>query len=130
MEESIFTKIIKGEIPAHKIYEDDKTLAFLDVHPIQAGHVLVVPKKQVPQLWDLEREDYLAVMTTCQKVARRLREILHPTRVGMQVIGLHVAHAHVHVLPFNELEQFLTQPDMSVEPDHATLTNMATRLAF
>jgi histidine triad (HIT) family protein len=68
MQDSIFTKIIKGEIPSHKVYEDDKTIAFLDINPTQPGHTLVVPKKQVEFLWDLDTDDYQAVMETARKV--------------------------------------------------------------
>src|ERR1035441_9554415 len=82
MADSIFTKIIKGEIPCHKIYEDDKTFAFLDIHPKQPGHVLVVPKQETDHIWDLPDEEYLAVMTTVKKVSLRIREVLKPSRVG------------------------------------------------
>src|SRR2546428_10820249 len=96
-QDSIFTKIIKGEIPSHKIYEDDKTFAFLDIHPVQPGHVLVVPKVQVEFVWDLGREEYAALMATIQKVALRLREILGVPYVGEQIIGVDVPHAHIHL---------------------------------
>lgn len=130
MQDSIFTKIIKGEIPCHKVYEDAKTLAFLDIHPVQPGHVLVVPKSQVDHLWDLQPEDYNAVMLTTQKVAQRLRQVLLPVRVGVQVIGLDVPHAHVHVIPFNTTAEFKRDVDMSAEPDHAALAELANKLAF
>ncbi len=130
MEESIFTKIIKGEIPCHKVYEDDRTLAFLDIHPVQPGHTLVIPKVQVEELWDLTPEDYAAVMNTCQKVAKRMREILVSERIGMQVIGVDVPHAHVHLLPFTTMDEYHHRPDMNAEPDHAALADMAKRLAF
>src|SRR3989344_2967902 len=105
MSDSIFTRIIKGEIPAHKIYEDDKTLAFLDIHPIQPGHTLVVPKKQIDSLWDLPEEEYAVLMQNCNKVAKRLRKILGVPRVGVQVIGIDVPHAHVHLIPFTTVEE-------------------------
>lgn len=130
MEDSIFTKIVKGEIPCHKVYEDDKTLAFLDIHPVQPGHTLVVLKKQVGQLWDLGPEDYAAVMATAQKVALRIREVLGPKRVGVQVMGLDVDHAHVHLVPFDTAEEYYRRPDMAGEPDHEALAAMAARLAF
>lgn len=130
MEETIFTKIIKGNIPCHKVYEDDKTLAFLDIHPTRAGYVLVVPKKQVDHLWDLDSDDYQAVMATVQKVANRIREVLRPARVGVHVIGLDVPHAHVHVFPFNTIDEYSMLPDASSEPDHAALSEVAKRLAF
>jgi histidine triad (HIT) family protein len=130
MQDSIFTKIIKGEIPCHKIYEDDKTFAFLDIHPTQPGHVLVIPKVQVDQLWDLSKEDYEAVMATTKKVALRIREVLSPKRVGMQLMGLDVNHAHVHLVPFDTIDEYYHRPDMSAEPDHDALAEMAKKLAF
>lgn len=129
-EPSIFTKIINGEIPCHKVYEDDKTLAFLDIHPIQPGHVLVVPKAQIDHIWDLPPDDYQALMNTAKKVARRIREVLRPARVGMQVVGIDVPHAHVHIFPFDNMWQFRNQPDMSAEPDHQALAKMAKKLAI
>lgn len=130
MSSSIFSRIIKGEIPCHKVYEDDKTFAFLDIHPKQPGHVLVIPKKEVDHLWDLDDEDYEAVMKTSKKVARRINEVLKPKRVGMQVEGVGVPHAHVHIFPFNSLEEYRVVRDMSAEPDHDKLAEMAKKLAF
>ena len=76
MSDSIFTKIIKGEIPCHKVYEDEQTLAFLDIHPVQPGHVLVVPKAQIASLWELDDATYQAVMATTRQVARRCQQVL------------------------------------------------------
>lgn len=129
-QKSLFTRIIEGEIPCHKVYEDDKTLAFMDIHPVQPGHVLVIPKVQIDHLWDLPEDDYRAVMETCKKVAKRLRDILQPARVGVQVVGLDVPHAHVHLIPFNTAEEFRRQPPMSEEPDHAALSELAKKLSF
>lgn len=130
MEESIFTKIVKGEIPCHKVYEDEDTLAFLDIHPIVPGHTLVIPKKEVGEVWDLDAKTYVAVLETARKVALRLREVLQPVRVGVQVMGLDVPHAHVHLIPFDTVGEFYHRPDMTAEPDHAALSAMATKLAF
>lgn len=130
MEESVFTKIIKGEIPCHKVYEDDKTIAFLDIHPIQPGHTLVVPKKQVDEFQDLPDEDYTALWATVKKVAQRLKAVTGRKRVGIHVLGLDVPHAHIHVFPFDTVEQYRTVADMSAEPDHAALAEMAKKLAF
>lgn len=129
MEESIFTKIIKGEIPCHKVYEDDKTLAFMDIHPIRSGHVLVISKKQVDHLWDLEDTDYQAVMATAKLVANRIREVLRPLRVGVHVEGLEVPHAHIHLFPFNTADEFWARPS-TADPDHTALAAMAERLYF
>lgn len=130
MEPSIFTKIINGEIPSHKVYEDERTFAFLDIHPVQPGHVLVVPKNQVEFVWDLPLADYQALMQTVQMVALRLREVLNASYVGEQIVGVDVPHAHVHVIPFSEVAQFRMRPDMSAEPDHVALAEMAKQIAF
>jgi histidine triad (HIT) family protein len=130
MEDSIFTKIIRGEIPCHKVYEDQDTLAFLDIHPIQPGHTLVIPKKQVQFVWDLSLQDYHAVMATTQKVALRLREVLKTTYVGEQIVGVDVPHAHVQLIPFNTSVQYHAIPDMGTEPNHNALAAMANRLLF
>jgi histidine triad (HIT) family protein len=130
MQDSIFTKIIKGEIPSHKIYEDDLTFAFLDIYPKTTGHTLVIPKKQIAQAWDLPDEDYAALMATVKKVALRIREVLQPKLVGEQIVGEDVSHTHVHVFPFNSIEEYRRIPDMDAEPNHEELAAMAKKLAF
>ncbi len=130
MSDSIFTKIIRGEIPSYKIYEDEKTLAFLDIHPKAPGHVLVVPKKQIEKPWDLPDEDYQALMSTVKKVANRIREVLKPQNVGVQIIGIDVPHAHVHVFPFDDMEEYRQPQNMTAEPDHQALAEIAKKLAF
>ncbi len=130
MQDSVFTKIIKGEIPCHKVYEDDKTLAFLDIHPVQPGHTLVIPKRQVEFVWDLEDEDYRALMDTAKKVAQRLRIVVGASYVGEKIIGTDVPHAHVHLIPFSKGPDFYVEPDVSAEPDHAALAALAKKLMF
>lgn len=130
MSDSIFTKIIKGEIPCHKVYEDDKTLAFLDIHPVQPGHTLVVSKKEIEFIWDLSPEDYSAVTLAAQKVAKRLREVLKVPYVGEQIIGVDVPHAHLHLIPFSTVEQYRMHADMNAEPDNTALAELAKRIAF
>jgi histidine triad (HIT) family protein len=130
MASSIFTKIINGEIPSHKIYEDAFTLAFLDIHPVQPGHTLVIPKIEVEFVWDLPPEDYQALMSTVYKVGNRLKEVLGVPFIGEQIIGVDVPHAHVHVIPFSNVQEFRNVPDMNAEPDHAALAEMAKKLAF
>lgn len=130
MEDSIFTKIIRGEIPCHKVYEDDKTFAFMDIHPKTPGHVLVIPKKQVEFVWDLEDEDYQALMSTVKKVALRIKDVLKPPYVGELVVGEEVPHAHIHVYPFSTLEESRRVPDPNAEPNHEELAGMAKKLAF
>ncbi|MBQ6461331.1 HIT domain-containing protein [Candidatus Saccharibacteria bacterium] len=98
---SVFTKIINGEIPCYKIYEDDKTLAFLDIHPETKGHTLVVPKKEVDKIYDLEDEDYKALMDTVKKLSKHMEQVLG-VRTLWKVVGTDVPHAHVHLEPFDE----------------------------
>lgn len=130
MEDSIFTKIVKGEIPAHKIYEDDQTLAFLDIHPTVDGHTLVIPKKQVEFLWDLDDETYRAVMRTVKEVALHLREVLNVPYVGVKVIGMDVPHAHVQLTPFTTSDEYYKRADLNTEPDLEKLAAMAEKLRF
>lgn len=130
MQDSIFTKIIKGEIPSHKIYEDDKTYVFLDIYPIVPGQAMVIPKSQVEFVWDLSDEDYQAVMNVTKKVGRRLREVLGTKYVGVKIEGVEVPHAHVKLYPFNTVKEYHASPDMSVDPDHDALAKMASALAF
>lgn len=131
MEDSIFTKIIRGEIPSHKIYEDEQTVAFLDINPANEGHTLVVPKRQVEFVWDLETDDYRALMETVQKVGRRLKEHYPDLYVGELVLGVDVPHAHVHVIPFAEPAQFKQALEQrGGDPDHAKLTFTAEKLSF
>jgi histidine triad (HIT) family protein len=130
MQDSIFTKIIKGEIPCSKVYEDEKTLAFLDIHPSQPGHTLVIPKVQVEFMWDLPDEDYQAVMATVKKIGQRLREVLNVPYVGVRVVGTDVPHTHVHLVPFTTTADYFAKADETVEPDYAALDAMAKTLAF
>lgn len=130
MEDSIFTKIIKGEIPCHKIYEDGKTIAFMDIHPVQPGMVLVVPKAQVDHFMDLADDDYAALMSAVQRVSQKLRTIFPDKRVGVQIEGFDVPHAHVKLIPVATGAEFYARADMAIEPDHAALADMAKRLSF
>lgn len=130
-EPSIFTKIIQGEIPAHKVYEDERTLAFLDISPMKPGHTLVVPKAQVDRLEDLSDEDYRAVMDTVRKVMRRVVEVYGSDyRACVKVIGFDVPHAHVHVVPCQSGADFHDFDPPAAEPDHAALAEVAKKLAF
>jgi histidine triad (HIT) family protein len=132
MEDSVFTKIIKGEYPSHRIYEDEHTLAFMDIHPVQHGHVVVVPKSQVAVVWDLNDEEYRALMTAVQKIGQRLKEVFpDKKRIGVAIEGLGVQdHAHVNIFPFDTAAEFRHVPDSSIEPDYDALAKMAERLKF
>lgn len=98
---SIFTKIINGEIPCYKIYEDDKTIAFLDINPETKGHTLVIPKKEIDKIYDLPEEDYVALLKTAKKLSKHMEEVLG-VRTLWKVIGTDVPHAHIHLLPYDE----------------------------
>ncbi len=128
MQDSVFTKIIKGEIPSHKIYEDDRTLAFLDIHPLQPGMTLIISKTQVENFDDLDEQDYTALWQTVRKVAKRLREYFpEHAKIAVQVEGLDVPHVHVKLFPFTTSDQYhALAPD--IEPDHAALAFLAEKL--
>lgn len=130
-EKSLFSKIVDGEIPCQKIYEDESTLAFLDIMPATPGHVLVIPKRQVEFVWDLSDEEYANVMASVRKVAHRIRDVLSPKYVGELIIGTDVPHAHVHVVPFDESRQLKDALGTERERvDEATLEAMAEKLRF
>jgi len=102
---TIFTKIINGEIPAYKITEDDNFLAFLDVNPNAKGHTLCIPKQEINKLFDMEQQHYAGLMEFARKVAVALEKTVPCKRVGMAVVGLEVPHAHVHLIPLNEMDE-------------------------
>ena len=105
MEDSIFTKIIKGQIPCHKIYEDEHTFAFLDIHPTCEGHTLVVHKAQKEFVWDLDPNEYRQLMGAVYKIATHYRAVSGKQFVGISVTGTDVPHNHVHIKPFNETSE-------------------------
>ncbi len=100
---TIFSKIISGEVPCYKVAEDEKHLAFFDIQPIAKGHVLVIPKKEVDYFWDLSHEDLSELMKFAQMVAKKLKLQFDCKKVGVAIIGLEVAHAHIHLVPMNHL---------------------------
>ena len=101
---SIFTKIVNGEIPCYKVAEDEHHLAFLDVMPIAKGHTLVIPKKEVDLIFDLDEEEYKNLWAFAPKVAKKLKTAVPCVRVGVAVVGLEVPHAHIHLVPMNEIK--------------------------
>lgn len=113
---SIFTKIINGEIPSYKIAEDDNFVAFLDAMPLVKGHTLVVPKKEVDLIFDLESEEYKNLWGFAQKVAKKVKNAVPCVRVGVAVVGLEVPHAHIHLIPLNKME------DMNFRNERLKLT--------
>jgi histidine triad (HIT) family protein len=111
---SIFTKIINGEIPCYKIAEDENFLAFLDVNPNAKGHTLCIPKQEINKIFDIEDDLYLGLMAFSKKIAVALEKTVACKRVGMAVIGLEVPHAHVHLIPLNEMDEMRFQNKVSL----------------
>lgn len=99
---SIFSRIAAGEIPSYKVAEDADHFAFLDINPVNAGHVLVIPRKETDYIFDLSDEEYASLMLFAKRVAKALRRAMPCKKVGMSVIGLDVPHVHVHLVPMNE----------------------------
>lgn len=129
-EPTLFTNIINGVIPAHVVYEDEQTFAFMDIHPVSPGHVLVISKAQVEFVWDLPPVQYDALMQTVRLVALRLRAIMGTPYVGEKIVGSDVPHAHVHVIPFYKSSELHASQDFSKEPDHASLAALAEKIRF
>lgn len=127
-EPSIFTRIINGEIPCHKIYEDDTVIAFLDIHPINPGHVLVVPKQQIQYVWDLDDVTYQHLMNQVGIIGRHIREVIGCERVGIIVEGFDVPHAHVKLVPLYSPRDTGKVIDDNLPVDHDALTAMADKL--
>lgn len=127
---SLFTRIVDGEIPAQRVYEDSEHLAFLDIAPIQPGHTLVIPKQEVAQLFDLEPEAYAALWRVVRKVEAALRAATGCKRVVVMVVGYEVPHAHVHLIPTNELGDFPLPAQGILTPEAAEQfkTDIAARL--
>lgn len=128
---SIFTKIINGEIPCYKIAENDDFFAFLDINPNAKGHTLVVPKKEVNKIFDLESDTYTGLMEFSRKIAIALEKTIPCLRVGMSVIGLEVPHVHVHLIPLNSMNDIDFKHKVHLEKDefekiaHAISENMS-----
>ena len=115
MEESIFSKIVSGEIPSFKVAETIQYLAFLDVNPLTEGHVLVIPKKEVDYIFDMDSESYVGLMMFAQVVAIGLRKAIPCLRIGVSVIGLEVPHAHIHLIPINKMDDMnFSRPKLSL----------------
>lgn len=119
---SIFTKIVKGEIPCYKVSETDHFLAFLDVNPNAKGHTLCIPKKEVDKIFDLDETTYNGLMSFSRKVAIAIEKTIDCKRVGVSVIGLEVPHVHVHLIPLNSMEdaRFISKVSMTSEEFEAT----------
>ena len=127
---SIFSKIVSGEIPCHKVAETEDFLAFLDINPNAKGHTLCIPKKEVDQLFDLDETTYNGLMAFSRTVAMAIEKAIPCKRVGMTVIGLEVPHVHVHLIPLNAMEdaQFIKKEKLSTEEFQAVAKSIADYL--
>lgn len=115
---SIFTKIIKGEIPCYKIAEDDRYFAFLDINPLKAGHTLVVPKQETDYLFDLEDDQLAGLILFSKKVAEAIESAIPCKRIGVAVLGLEVPHAHIHLVPMNSMDDVnFKNPKLKFSPE-------------
>jgi histidine triad (HIT) family protein len=114
---SIFSKIVNGEIPCYKVAEDDNFLAFLDVNPNAEGHTLCIPKKEIDKIFDIEDGLYIGLMQFSKKVAIALEKTVPCKRIGMSVIGLEVPHAHVHLIPLNEMDDIRFQKKVTLSKE-------------
>ena len=102
---TIFSKIIKNEIPSFKILEDNKHLAFLDAFPLKKGHILVIPKKEIDYIFDIESDEYLELWLFAKKISIAMKKVLKCKRIAIAVIGLEVPHAHIHLIPMDSIEE-------------------------
>lgn len=114
---SVFTKIINGELPAYKIAENDKFLAFLDVNPNAKGHTLCIPKPEINKIFDMNEDLYLELMQFSRKIAIALEKAIVCKRVGMAVIGLEVPHVHVHLIPLNVMDEMRFEKKVKLEKE-------------
>ena len=117
---SIFTKIISGEIPSYKIYEDENYLAFLDINPNALGHTLCIPKKEIDQIFDLDDQTLTGLMIFSKKVARAIKKAVVCKRVGISVIGLEVPHVHIHLIPINKMDDMSFETKIHLKQDEFT----------
>lgn len=115
---TIFSKIVAGEIPSYKVAEDENYYAFLDINPVVKGHTLVIPKREVDYIFDLESEEYKGLWAFAQRVAKAQKQAIDCARVGVAVMGMEVPHAHIHLLPINrEGDMNFAKPHLKLEPE-------------
>tara|TARA_B100000427_G_scaffold325751_1_gene333166 strand:+ start:349 stop:741 length:393 start_codon:yes stop_codon:yes gene_type:complete len=114
---SIFSKIVSGDMPAFKVAEDENHLAFLDIHPLTYGHVLVIPKKEIDYIFDISSSEYLDLFSFAQQVAKAMDRVIVCERIGMAIIGLEVPHAHIHLVPLDNVS------DINFERSKLTFTD-------
>jgi histidine triad (HIT) family protein len=128
---SIFTRIVKGEIPCYKVAETDKYLAFLDIRPLTKGHTLVIPKEETDYIFDLEDAELANLHVFSKKVAMAIQKTIACTRVGVCVMGLEVPHAHIHLIPFTQMEEMnFANPKLQLESNEMQEIANLIQLAF
>jgi histidine triad (HIT) family protein len=125
---SIFTKILNGEIPSYKVVETEHCFAFLDINPLAAGHTLVIPKKEVDYIFDLDELTYMQLQLTAKKVAKAIKSVVPCNRIGVAVIGLEVPHAHIHLVPINHIGD-INFAKAKIQMGEDELKNLAAKIA-
>lgn len=124
---TLFTKIVNGEIPCHKVAEDEEFLAFLDIMPLKLGHVLVIPKIEVDYIFDIEDDLLGRMMIFAKSVAKKIEKAFPCNRIGVTVIGLEVPHAHIHLIPIDKLDDMnFAKPKLTVSTEE--LQDVAQRI--
>jgi histidine triad (HIT) family protein len=126
---TIFTKIVQGEIPCHKIAENDQFLAFLDIRPLAKGHTLVIPKKEINYIFDIEDAEYQALFLFAKKIAAAIKAVVPCKRIGVTVIGLEVPHAHIHLIPIQKISDMNFGNGHPVAMSATDLADLATQIA-
>lgn len=125
---TLFSRIINGEIPCHKVAENDKFLAFLDIMPLKKGHVLVIPKVEIDYIFDIEDELLGEMMVFSKLVAAKIKKTIPCKKIGVSVIGLEVPHAHIHLIPMNSVSDMdFSKPKLTLDPSE--LAEIATQIA-
>ncbi len=125
---SIFSRIVAGELPCHKVAESEEFLAFLDISPLVEGHALVIPKQEVDYLFDLPESTLSKINLFARDVARKMRAVIDCERIGVSVIGLEVPHAHIHLIPINSVEDMnFSRPKLEI--DHDRLAQLAKQIS-
>ena len=128
---SVFSKIVSREIPCYKIDEDAHFLAFLDISPVAEGHTLVIPKKEVSYLFDLDEETYVGLMLFARRLAPAIAKAVPCLRVGVTVIGLEVPHTHIHLVPLNQMNDInFSKPKLVMKPEQLAATAESIRKAL
>tara|TARA_B100000780_G_scaffold66837_1_gene44061 strand:+ start:293 stop:688 length:396 start_codon:yes stop_codon:yes gene_type:complete len=128
---SIFSKIISGDVPAYKVFENENFLAFLDIFPLAKGHVLVIPKKETDYLFDIFSDEYLELWKFVQQVAKAMDMVIDCKRIGVAVIGLEVPHAHIHLVPLNNVSDInFERPKLSFSEEEMDAVAQKIRKAL